>query len=73
MTKKTRKNFKKLKTSKNFEKLKTSKQLLQGIAPTAINMQAIATMFRFNEAEMAALIFWQHLAYLVTLPLYICG
>ena len=58
---------------KNFEKLKTSKQLLQGIAPTAINMQAIATMFRFNEAEMAALIFWQHLAYLVTLPLYICG
>lgn len=36
-------------------------------------MQAIATMFRFNEAEMGALIFWQHLAYLVTLPLYICG
>jgi hypothetical protein len=36
-------------------------------------MQAIATMFRFNEAEMAALIFWQHAAYLVCLPLYICG
>ena len=61
------------KRKKTRGKKKTSKQLLQGIAPTAINMQAIATMFRFNEAEMAALIFWQHLAYLVILPLYICG
>jgi hypothetical protein len=47
--------------------------LLQGIAPTAINMQAIATMFRYNEQEMAVLIFWQHALYLVALPLYICG
>lgn len=47
--------------------------LLQWIAPTAINMQAIATMFRYKEADMGALIFWQHALYLVTLPLYICG
>jgi len=47
--------------------------LLQGIAPTAINMQAIATMFRSNEKEMGVLIFYQHLGYLLALPLYICG
>ena len=47
--------------------------LLQWIAPTAINMQALATMFRYKEADMAALIFWQHALYLISLPLYICG
>ena len=70
---KREKNLNQKKSSEKKKKLETTQQLLQGIAPTAINMQAIATMFRFNEAEMAALIFWQHLAYLVTLPLYICG
>ena len=36
-------------------------------------MQALATMFRYKEADMAALIFWQHALYLISLPLYICG
>lgn len=41
-------------------------------APTAINMQAIATMFRYNEQEMAVMIFYQHAIYLLTLPCGIC-
>lgn len=36
-------------------------------------MQAIATLFHYNEAEMAVLIFWQHALYLVALPVYICA
>ena len=42
-------------------------------APTAINMQGIATMFHFNEQEMAVLIFYQHAIYLIALPVYICA
>ena len=42
--------------------------LVQNSAPTAINIQAIATMFGNHEAEMAALLFWQYMAAIVALP-----
>lgn len=42
--------------------------LVQNSAPTAINIQAIVTMFGNHEAEMAALLFWQYMAAIVALP-----
>ena len=42
--------------------------LVQNAAPTAINVQAIATMFGNHEREMAALLFWQYMAAIVALP-----
>ena len=42
--------------------------LVQNSAPTAINIQAILTMFGNHEAEMAALLFWQYMAVIVALP-----
>ncbi|KAK9833536.1 hypothetical protein WJX81_002947 [Elliptochloris bilobata] len=40
-------------------------------APTAINIQAIATMHGNHEREMAALLFWQYMAAIMALPLLI--
>ncbi len=45
--------------------------LLQNTSPTAINMQAIATMHGNHESEMAVLLFWQYMASIVLLPVLI--
>jgi hypothetical protein len=47
--------------------------ILINAAPTAPAVQALASMFRANEAETAALIFWQYVAYVVALPPLIAG
>ena len=45
--------------------------LLQNTSPTAINIQAIATMHGNHENEMAVLLFWQYMASIVLLPVLI--
>ncbi len=47
--------------------------LLQNSSPTAINIQAIATMHGNHEKEMAALLFWQYMAAVLLLPLLVAA
>lgn len=44
--------------------------LLCHAPPTAMNLQTVATLNQNGEEEMSALLCWQYLAALVTLPLW---
>lgn len=43
--------------------------LLGHSTPTAVNVQTLATLHRNGEAEISALLFWQYLGAVATLPL----
>lgn len=45
--------------------------LLSNATPAAINMQTITVLYKHGENEMAVILFWQYLASLLTLPLFV--
>lgn len=44
--------------------------LLSNATPTAINIQTLTVLYRVGEAEMATMLFWQYIAAVLTLPVW---